>query len=417
MLYYLARPVARFVLSNYYRNIDITGLEHIPASGAVILATNHPTAFIEPCIMACFQRRGLYFLARGDLYKNAFATKTLRALNILPVYRLEDGGFGKLRENFGTFEACYGALSAGKAIMILAEGRCIHEKALRPLRKGTARIALGALDRDATLSEVHVVPVGINFTDATSVRSTVMIRCGHAIKASDYLREFREHPNPALNKFTLHLRQRLNPLIVQHTSPEAAAIDELNLEIGRAKYSAERRSGLTHSGEQLDRELRTAVAPERENSLLRLSALLAKTDTKVAAAVRNSQSGGEATAVAQTRFIYAKLLLGVLLQAPLLPIWLTAQWVADTKTNFVEFYSPVRFAAVTIGYFIIVPLLLFLLPWLGKIWVVASLLTTGWSLRAWDEFGAWRADQTWHRATAQDRQLIQRYLREASEPE
>jgi 1-acyl-sn-glycerol-3-phosphate acyltransferase len=44
MVYHLVRPVARYVLRYYYRNIDLTGLENIPADAPVILAVNHPTA-------------------------------------------------------------------------------------------------------------------------------------------------------------------------------------------------------------------------------------------------------------------------------------------------------------------------------------------------------------------------------------
>jgi len=170
MVYHLVRPVARYVLRYYYRNIDLTGLENIPPDAAVVLAANHPTAFIEPCILACFQPRTLWFLARGNLFKNVFYNNLLAAVHILPVFRLEDGGYGRLKDNFGTFEACFRALSQGKAIMNLAEGRCIHEKALRPLRKGTARLALGAMQRDATLKEVYSVPVGCNFTHPDRVR-------------------------------------------------------------------------------------------------------------------------------------------------------------------------------------------------------------------------------------------------------
>ena len=93
MLYYLVRPVVRYVLSYYYRNIDVSGLENIPQDAAVILAANHPTGFIEPCILACFQSRPLRFLARGSVFVNAIYNRLLAAVNILPVFRWEDGGY------------------------------------------------------------------------------------------------------------------------------------------------------------------------------------------------------------------------------------------------------------------------------------------------------------------------------------
>ena len=404
MLYYLVRPVARFVLRHYFRQIDITGLDNIPRNGAVVLAANHPTAFIEPCILACFQPRTLRFLARGNLYASSLAGRVLRALHVLPVYRLEDGGFGKLKENFGTFAECNRALSRRRAIMILAEGRCIHEKALRPLRKGTARIALGALDADITLPEVHIVPVGINFTYADRVRSTVMIRCGKPIPASAYLEAYRSDPNPALRQLTQHLRERLDPLVVQHRHPAAAGTLELRLAWHRALHQTHLITGVTHSGEQLDGELLLAEETNVEPVAERVATHLYRTKLPLTAAA------GQVTERAMVEKRPAGLLMqglvGAGLQLPLMPIWLLGQITARLGTNHVEFFSPVRFATICIGYLVFVPLLLFTLPWLGKVWVLLALFMTGWSLRCWESWNAFSDQATWNSATPRDRQVL-----------
>ena len=274
MIYYLVRPIARFILRYYYRNIDLSGLEHIPKDAAVILAANHPTGFIEPCILACFQPRQLWFLARGDLFKTTLAKLGLAAVNILPVFRIEDGGYEKLKNNYDTFNACYRALSQRKAIMIMAEGRCIHEKALRPLRKGTARLALGAMAADSTLPEVYIVPVGVNFTHAERARDAVMVRCGEPIKASAFMEEYRRSEAAAIKSLTSHLRARLNPLVVQFPSRELASIGEARLELDRIRHQTATRYGVTHEGDQLDRELAlassTTAAPRIAEQYLRL---------------------------------------------------------------------------------------------------------------------------------------------------
>ena len=404
MLYYLVRPVARFVLRHYFRHIDITGLEHIPRDAPVILAANHPTAFIEPCILACFQPRPLRFLARGNLYKSSLASWALRALHVLPVYRLEDGGFGKLKENYGTFAECYRALSRRQAIMILAEGRCIHEKALRPLRKGTARVALGALDADLTLPEVHVVPVGINFTYADRVRSTVMIRCGEPIPASAYLESYRSDPNPALRQLTRHLRQRLDPLVVQHRDPAAAGTLELRLALDRALHQTHVNRGITHSGNQLERELRIARETSADPAAERIAAHLHRTKLPLRCAA--DEQVASPNGKPHPAWILAKGIIGLVTQLPVIPIWLLGQLVARLGTAHVEFFSPVRFATICIGYLVLIPLLLFTLPWVAKAWVLIALLTTGWSLRSWETLRDDRDDRIWSSAVAQDRQLI-----------
>ena len=380
MLYHLVRPVARYVLGYYYRNIDITGLANIPPNAAVILAANHPTAFIEPCLLACFQPRTLHFLARGDLYKNWLATAVLRALNILPVYRIQDGGYGKLTQNYETFEECFVALSRCKAIMILAEGRCIHEKRLRPLRKGTARIALGALDRDSTLGEVYVVPVGVNFTAAAKCRSTVMIRCGEPLRASDYLRAYRTHEGDGIRQLTEGLQEALSGLVIQLPGDDQETGGELRLEVARNELDPPLRD-ITHSGKQLDAELAAARSLTDPLSSLRYGALLDKSGV-----TDESLAGPSLTKFPLSGLLGAGLLL------PLLPLWMLAEYIALRGPKTIEFYSPVRFAAVAVGTLLYLPLL-FIVSWPWKIYFLVALILVRWSLRQVESLQEWRASR------------------------
>ena len=391
MLYLIVRPVARFVLRFYYRNIDLSGLEHIPADAAVILASNHPTAFIEPCLLACFQPRTLWFLARGDLFKTRLARWGLAAVNILPVFRLQDGGFKKLRNNYGTFDACYRALSDRRALMILAEGRCIHGKHLLPLRKGTARLALGALSRDVTLPEVYIVPVGVNFTHAERVRGTVMIRCGEPIRASAYLEEYRSSEATAIKQLTSHLRARLSPLVVQ-VPPDRVTAAEAHLATDRDRHAAHRRYGINHDGNQLDRELAMAAAPDERALPYR---------------ARLRQNGLEHRPTRQK--LNWRLLAGLalLLQLPYLPLWLLAEYLAVAKPKTIEFYSPVRFATLAGGTLLLFPLGLLLLPWPGKIWLLLTLLTVRWSIRQWEDLAEWRRYRRWQQLVPEERRTLE----------
>jgi 1-acyl-sn-glycerol-3-phosphate acyltransferase len=381
MLYYLVRPLARYVLRYYYRRIDITGLEHIPRDAAVILAANHPTAFIEPCLLACFQPRPLHFLARGDLYKNKLADWVLRALHILPVYRMEDGGYGKLTENYDTFEACHAVLSRRRAIMILAEGRCIHEKRLRPLRKGTARVALGALEADATLPEVYIVPVGVNFVAAETVRSTVMIRCGEPLRASDYLDRYRDNQNIGLRELTDDLRRVLSPLIVQ-LAPEWETSQELRLERTRNDLDQIDLPGLTHRGAQLNAELAVATG----------TGIDSRDAEAYAAALAFHRTCDRAVSASARAEWPWQIIPATVLLLPHLPLWLLAEHLAKRNPRTIEFYSPVRFAAIAVGTILYLPVF-FLLGWPLRIYLLLSVLSVRWSLRQVDRLRRWREDR------------------------
>lgn len=414
MVYFLARPLARFVLRYYYRHLDVSGLENIPAKGAVIFAANHPTAFIEPCILACFQPRSLHFLARGDLFKNRFFSFLLGLVRILPVYRIQDGGYSKLKDNYATFKACFSTLSKQQAIMILAEGRCIHEKRLRPLRKGTGRIALGAMVNDPKLKEVHIIPVGVHFNQAENVRGQVHVEFGEPMLASKFLPTYQQQENKGVNELTEALRQRLEQLVVQVPSQEQDALAEAAFELDRTEHKEQLRYGLSHNGQQFARVRSIAFAlPQVEQSPATLSYFL-----------RLQQFGLQDGAVAGLYKGDRKLGLSGWLQALLAsllllfwwPIWWLAESIAGTVIRQIEFYSPIRFGVCAL-LLIFYPLLWFLtafLCWNCGLWgygmlayALLSLVTVRWQIRQWERVGRWYADRRAWRLIPQERTFMQ----------
>ena len=98
---------------------------------------------------------------------------------------------------------------------------------------------------------------------------------------------------------------------------------------------------------------------------------------------------------------------GLFLQLPHLPLWLIGEYIADNKVNHVEFYSPVRFAVLAIGTFLLVPLGLFFLPWPLKIWLVLTLLSVNWSIRQWETLARQRQSRRWRRLADQEREWLE----------
>ncbi len=235
MLYSFVRPIAALGLRAFYRKIQLVHTERVPTGKPVILACNHPTAFIEPCLLACFMGRPLYFLVRGNLFQKKIYDALLRSLNMLPIFRLKDGGYGKLKNNFDTFSAVFDALKRNRTVMILSEGSTIQCKRLRPLQKGTARLALGALE-EAGLEEVYVVPVGVNFAYAERPRSEVMIEFGEPLKASDYLAAFRESANQGIVDLTTDLKPAMESCLVNLPGEGDEALGEPFLQMARSEH-------------------------------------------------------------------------------------------------------------------------------------------------------------------------------------
>jgi 1-acyl-sn-glycerol-3-phosphate acyltransferase len=232
MLYQLTKPVAKIAFLIFFRKIYFSNRQAVPEDKPVILAANHPTAFIEPCILACWLGRPLYFIARGDLYLNPLFKKLYDWYHLIPVFRVEDAGYGKLKRNYSSFDRCFDALNGGKMVMILAEGVVKQEKRLRPLRKGSARIAFGALEKYPDL-DLHIVPVGVNYTFADRFRSEVMINFGEPIRLKDYLAEWQNHSARATNALTDDLTRRLRQEVIHISSEKDETLAEQLFELIR----------------------------------------------------------------------------------------------------------------------------------------------------------------------------------------
>lgn len=391
MLYYFVRPLARLSLRFYLRRIDLVGTERIPRDKPVILAANHPTTFIEPCILACFLDRPLNFLARGDFFRKSFFARLLRSLHILPVFRLRDGGYEKLKDNYKTFEACFSALRQRKTLMILAEGRCIHEKRLRPLKKGTARIALGALDQYPDLGEVYIVPVGVNFDYADRLRAHAMIEFGEPMLASTYMERYRNHANQTISEFTDDLRGRLRESVIHVDALENDLLAEAAFLLDRSEHPRELRPTVGHLDNGLQSELTIA---EHINAADELADLRRDVDRYFHrlrwlrlddAAVRGRYNSYRK----RPGRYFLQLIPALLIALWHAPLWLLAQFVPGTKINHLEFVSPVRWAIITGGYLIYLLTILGLLiaqawTWAGVL--ILALLTFPFALRAFEDF-------------------------------
>lgn len=414
MLYSLARPIARYVLRYYFRHIDLTGLENIPTEGPVILAANHPTAFIEPCLLACFQRRPLKFLARGNLFWHPLGAAALRGLGILPVFRLKDAGYARLKDNFSTFSACYDELQRGGAIMILAEGSTEHEKRLRPLRKGTARVALGAMNQYPEIKEVPIVPVGVNFTHPEKMRSSVWIRFGPPMRASDFLDRYREQENQGILELTAALRQALIPLVVQIPDPDLDDVAEGLLSISRTDHREATVYGVTHSGDQLNRELAIVAqlpAQTKDREIVRsYGNRLHQLDITDAAWGGSFQPNFQRGVVGWVKSLVAGLLL-----LWHLPLWALGEFIGGTSTRLITFYSPVRFAAITIGLIGYTGLwLIGLNPWLLA-YSILAIVGVRWSLKEWEAGKRWYASRMAWRQPPSERERLKTLRQQARE--
>ena len=213
MLYRIFYYLFRLTVRGYFRSVYIKGKEHIPITGPVIFAPNHTSAFMDPILLGTEINRSLYFLSRGDVFRKKFVARMLNWIHMIPIYR-KDESPDDFQKNQDIFQKCFDHLTKGGTLMIFPEGISKTERRLRPIKTGTARIALGAEAQNNFALNIKIVPIGINYSNPHHFRSDVFVNFGKPIMVSDYRALFEQDHWAAVEKLTERLKRELEDRVV-----------------------------------------------------------------------------------------------------------------------------------------------------------------------------------------------------------
>ncbi|MEO6610637.1 MAG: 1-acyl-sn-glycerol-3-phosphate acyltransferase [Chitinophagaceae bacterium] len=209
MLYHCLKIIARVAIRIFCRKIIINKPGFLKSEGPLLLACNHPNSFLDSVILDTLLEKPIWSLARGDVFKNPFYIRLLTALKILPVYRTSEG-VENLSENYKTFDACIGIFRDKGIVAIFSEGKCINEWHLRPLKKGTARLAIKAWEENIPL---NVLPVGINYSSFRRFGKNVFLNFGELITKENI--NFNEPDGLRHQAFNSQLQKQLEQLVFE----------------------------------------------------------------------------------------------------------------------------------------------------------------------------------------------------------
>ena len=221
MLYSFLKIYVRAASFFFCRKIQINKPEILHISGPVLLACNHPNSFLDAVILDILFDQPLWSLARGDAFTSPRVTRIFTRLNILPVYRTSEG-VENLSANYNTFDRCIEMFRKGGQVIIFSEARCINEWHLRPLRKGTARLASQAWQQGIPLK---VLPVAINYSSFRRFGKNITINFGNIIEQQDFDLTLTDgHFNQAFN---LALKKELEKGVFEIAKTDVARQKQL----------------------------------------------------------------------------------------------------------------------------------------------------------------------------------------------
>jgi 1-acyl-sn-glycerol-3-phosphate acyltransferase len=185
----LSYTLARWIVGAVFRIVwrpTIIGLEHLPAEGPVILASNH-LSFVDSIVIPLAVPRRVRFLAKAEYFEGTgprgrAVALFFRLIDAVPVRR------ENRRDSMASLETALQVLRDGSAFGIYPEGTRSRDGRLYRGRTGVGWLALA--------SGAPVVPVAVTGTDrvqpvgSRSLRvHPVRVRFGPALDPTPWVRQ------------------------------------------------------------------------------------------------------------------------------------------------------------------------------------------------------------------------------------
>ncbi len=413
VLYYIAKPLINITYRIFFRKVYFSNREAIPKDRSILFAVNHPTAFLDPIFVASFIGPSTSFLLRGDMFQKPFVIFLLKQLKNIPIYRARDG-MANLKKNKSTFEYVYTLLKDGKHVLVLAEGETKHEKRLRTIQKGTARIVTG-LDELHPGTKLCILPLAVNYTDSHQFRSEFMAQVGTPILVEEYLNPNKENPRRAVKQMTDEITRQLREMVVHIEDDDFAPIVNRVLDFHRNDRNKVLLPAYSTSGVALDTEMKITknINKCEENDK---AALRKKVEQYDALLKKNDLND---VGLARPKFYSILNTLILILGIPVFIIGYLNNYisltlgknVADSKTKKIEFHSSVRFGVILGSYFFLFSIIMLILLIIGNwywVGILCLMPVMGFlSLIYGDLFMRWNAARKWNGVDSGERKKME----------
>ncbi|MEZ4554551.1 MAG: lysophospholipid acyltransferase family protein [Dehalococcoidia bacterium] len=154
-IYGFLTALTRVVVYTFAR-WTVEGADRIPASGPVVLVSNH-LHLLDPPLIAASCRRRVHPMAKRELFETPLVGWVLWPYGAFPVRRFS--------ADMGALRAARGHLRSGHVVLMFPEGTRSKDARLHPALPGAAMVAL--------LADAPVVPVAITGTESIRVPGTL----------------------------------------------------------------------------------------------------------------------------------------------------------------------------------------------------------------------------------------------------
>ena len=200
----------------YFRKEHIIGLENVPVDGTpCVVVSNHQNCLNDPlCVCLQLTDRRMNFIARANVFKNPIFNKALRAMGLLPAYRMSHEGFSAINKNRSTMDAAGQALTDGETLMLYPEADHQDKRWLGNFKIGYLRIAFEAAEKMGFEQDVMILPSCNHYSNYFHARTDMLIKFDKPISLKPYYQRYKESPREVMTEINALVRSRIQDMML-----------------------------------------------------------------------------------------------------------------------------------------------------------------------------------------------------------
>lgn len=251
LFYSVVKILMRISVRIYFSKVEILGMDRIPRDKPCIFSPNHQNAFLDALIIGGLAPIKISYLTRSDVFDTPFRW-FLDALQMIPIYRIRDG-YEKLSLNDAIFQTCRDQMKDNKSILMFSEGNHGNDFFLRPLSKGSSRLALESQEQMME-KDIYFVPVGLNYYHHQRPGFKLSMVVGRPLRIKDYLDEYEKHKARGINHLKKDLTQSMQECLIYPEEDKNYLIKRDLINRRNEKYSFYEMREKLRSGEGLKKK-------------------------------------------------------------------------------------------------------------------------------------------------------------------
>ncbi len=201
----------------FYKKTYTINREVLPPNGTpLLIVSNHQNCLNDPLgVLMAFTDRKVNVITRANVFAlSPIANKFLRAIGLLPAFRLGWEGEAALDKNKETFKMSEEALIKGNTVLMYPEGGHQQRRWLGEFSFGYTKLAFEAAEMSNFEKEVFILPACNHYSDYFGMQNHFMVKFGTPISLQPFYELYKTKPRTAQREVNKLARKQIEDLML-----------------------------------------------------------------------------------------------------------------------------------------------------------------------------------------------------------